>query len=400
MRKAVLLLCILLSASSCWSRGEYRGRELAIRGMKMVAREGATQAQQDRGWDVVAQGLGVLLSLPGKWEAEEWQVTGDIRWFLERCAWAAGLPQAYMYGPGHCDPGPPPRWVTDGGPRLRMACMQDRFGACEARLVEISYWDEIHDGPCLPTCLMVIGKLGDTMIASAVRGVAVCSEPSSPMRYCWGLGVREMAAWVARGRVWVVLGGSKVTGGTASQPSALLLRSRGASWQTADRVDWHQVERAGFRLDDVNDDGVPEIVANFLDRCVSPYGRTSMNYVVYKLVKGKYRKAWESPLETLEASLTRLRNAINRGEEAEALCVTTSPVPVQQAKRLGWWGRASWSEEDRYWEGGLQWYIEQLHDDVPQPYAIGRIDNKLYRIDLLKLSQWRWRISGISRYEE
>ncbi len=382
MRRTVLVLCILFSASSCWARGEYRGRELAIRGMKMVAREGATQAQKDRGWDLVAKGLGVLLSLPGKWEEDEGTLTGDISWFLQRCAWAAGLPEAYRIED-----------LSDSGQPMR-----DRFGPCDAILVVIRYWDRIQDGPCLPTCLMVIGKLGDTMIASAVREVTGRPDRVNPMP--WALGVWEMGAWMSRGRLWTILAGAKVTGGNASQPSALLLRNQGASWRIVDRVNWHQRERAGFRLDDVNDDGVPEIVANFLEYCISPYVRTSMDYVVYKLVKGRYRKVWHAPLETLEASLTRLCNAFNRGDEAEALCVTTSRLPVQRAKSFGWWGRASWSEEDRYWEGGLQWYIEQLHDAVPQPYAIGRIDNKLYRIDLVKLSKWRWRISGITRCEE
>ena len=268
MRKAVLLLCILLSASSCWSRGGYRGRELAIRGMKMVAREGATQAQQDRGWDLVAQGLGVLLSLPGKWGAEEWQTTGDIRWFLERCAWAAGLSGEHK---------------TD-----QARIQRDGWGPCDAVLVTV-YCRSRSFGPRFPAAKLLIAKVGDSMITGGWRRQVGCS-PGEEV-HDWRHG--DLAAWVSQGKAWAVIAGARSGGGSGQWPSAVVCRRAGSTWRVVNRIDMDRGWRDGFSLRDLNQDGVPEIVGNTHDRPSAMPGDAPVSeYIIYKFVGNGYKKVW------------------------------------------------------------------------------------------------------------
>ncbi len=376
MRTTVLLLCILLLASSCWARGEYRGRELAVRGMKMVAREGATQAQKDCGWDLVAQGLGVLLSLPDKWEEDEGTLTADIDWFLDMCGQAASLSVDYQ--------------ISLGSRLTDVQC--DEWGARDAVLVSIDYTQAaLRLGlPIAPATRMLIAKRGDKMIASSVRGLKAPDDDD--LAFLWQGWVEAWGAWVFGGRVWAVLAGhGRHDLCRARYPLAVLLRSEGNTWRTTDRVElggWH---RDGFKLDDVNDDGIPEIVGHFATADVQPFVEEHTDYLIYKLVGNSYVKVWHADLATLPAVLTRFGEALAHGDEATARSLATSPSVVKQAKALGL---------GPDWAAGLRWYVWHLYDNVPDPYAIATIGEDTHRIDLVKLSKWRWRISGITRCEE
>ncbi len=190
--------------------------------------------------------------------------------------------------------------------------------------------------------------------------------------------------------------------GTARLPSAVLVRSEGNQWQIVDRVEWGEFERGYFSLDDVNDDGIPEVVGSFPGEGAFVVNtRGHMDYVVYKLVRHRYKKVWYAGLEAAPAMLIRFRHALNKGDEVEACRVTTSPSVVKDAKKLGLWGHASEWNDDGWWtDQDFEWSFQEIHDGAPQPYAIAEIRGETYRIDLARLSQWRWRIRGIARCEK
>jgi hypothetical protein len=378
MRTTVLMLSFLLWAVSCWAAGDHRGRDLAVRGMRIEAHHRPNRRASYRGWDLVAQGLAVLLSQPGEWERDRATVTADIRWFLKSCARQAGLPKTYMID----DIG---TTVHDDGSEYEMWWpVIDSSRHRYAILVEIPYQDERDVAPTLPACQMLIGKLDGRIIASAVRDLRKSFEEA-----LWGLfrEVADLGCWVSKGHLWAVLAGCYTAAGTGTIPSAVLLRDEGTHWSIVSRVDWPNWERlASFTLGDVDHDGVPEVVGSFLgEETIPPFDRVNRNYTVYKLRGQRYVKIWDVSLESLPAQLGRFRWGVCDGNKKLALASTTSPQVVEQARRLGLW------KQDLWWE------ITERHDDLPKPYVIATIGDDRYRLDLVKLSRRRWRISGISR---
>jgi hypothetical protein len=369
MRAMALVLGLPFLAPAGWAAGEHRGRDLAIRGMRMEAHHRPNRRPSYRGWDLVAQGLAILMSQPGEWEKSRGAITGDIIQFLRACAKQARLPSAYLLHDIADDWWRPQFCRRRGHPLV---------------LVEIPYRDEANRGPEIPACQMLIGEFGGRMITSAIRQVREESDQQGSflVRQVWDVG-----CWVSEGRLWAVLAGCYTEGGTGTLPSAVVLRSAGARWRIVSRVDWGgSTHFDGFSLDDVNHDGIPELVCAPAHRTpLSPIVWTPMDYTLYKLIGHRYERVWHADLESLEAQLTRFFEGITEGRNGDVLAATASDEVLHQARRLGLWKRELW------------WEISERHEDLPRPYAIATTGDERYRLDLVRPSRWRWRISGIRR---
>jgi hypothetical protein len=188
---------------------------------------------------------------------------------------------------------------------------------------------------------------------------------------------------------------------------AVLVASKGRTWRVLDRVappharrQWYgcgydeQAEEGIYGLDDLNHDGLPEMVGNSqYPGWVGDVKYPGRHYVVHKVIGQRFAKVWYSKLETVPAVLMRFTEALQLDNERMARNVATSAGVVRQARALG-----LFDQVESWWR---KWGFQEMNQAAPQPHVVTTtIYGTAYRIDLIQLSQWRWRISGISRADD
>ena len=357
------LCCLFLAPRVCSASGDHRGRDLAIRGMRIVAARHATPVDCSHGWQLVAEGVSVLLALPGEWQVKEPDFSDHIESFLSNCGRAAHLRAAPCWdGDMHCE-------VT-----------RDSWGACDAVWIAIK-----ETGPTVTAADILVGRIGSRMIAGAWMPPLGSSHRNDDRTFLSG----DLAAWPSHGTLWAVVAGShgQCSGGNSYWPGAVLLRSRGDSWELVSKPElggdgW--VKRSSFSLRDVDGDGIPEIVANRYAWAIIGDDSPATGYVVYKFADDRYRNVWYAPVHSVAGILGRFCDVWLEGQDAhQAYDLVTDPAVMRYARKIG---LSTW-----------HFHVKEVHDNIPEPYAVVEDGAYTFRLSFARLADGSWRISDVGQ---
>jgi len=403
---ALICLCAAAMVPAAWAAES--PREVAMRGMRMIAEEGASEQRQYDGWQLVARGIGEMLLAEGLWDAGDEQLQAAITEFMVSCADEAQFPEWRAPTAHDTD-------QTDFGSPIivREPRAQTRRGAdgdLLALLIHVTHseaWGP-HFGDFHK---LLIARNAERMVTGAWQQY-VGRSSTDPAIY--GTAWERWGAWHADGQVRALFAGGWVNGGSGGSrfPVGALVESAGDHWclldwagpdppsgyQAYERALEHPYSRfnKGFaRVDDVNGDGVPEVVGAY------QFGKYGMggtahyparDYFVYKVIGDELRKVWYAKAESPRAVVLRFVEAIEFDCQPMALNVCSSPDVVAQAERLGLFSL----------EGTLGSIVDHwsLALNRGSRFVSITLADQSYRFDLTPVSDQRWRISGIERAEQ
>ncbi|MEA3401713.1 MAG: hypothetical protein U9R79_10780 [Armatimonadota bacterium] len=416
----------------CVRRAPQRPCDVAVRGLRLVAERDASDAQEHEGWQLVARGLGEMIEAEGVWDDPA--LVERVCELLRTSGIAAGFPG---YGwldtidmLDHHRPELPefvedrlPSWLRyrdtvarTWDPELGYSTnvwqpecqvIRDTAGRVIALLVPFGS-QYPYTMPKLPMTYVLVGRGPDGPVAGAWRQY-IGRQPGEPKVY--GAWYGDVAVSRNGDRLEAAFGGGWETGGTGSSPFPLggFLDSEEGQWRLVGYCGrppvaaWHLWDSppAGYdarfhegwcALDDMNGDGVMEVVASHAyGKCwTGPHTSASLDrdYYVYKRVGDRIRKVWYAKSEQPRRVVFRFTEAIEFGCEQMALNVCTSPTVVDDARRMGLFrltGRDFFSP----------WDLRRcaLHRD--SGHAVADLGDEAYRFNLVRVGPQSWRISGI-----
>jgi hypothetical protein len=282
MPKHAIVILLLCGTCACASGG-HRGRDLTVRGFRIATSPQSSLPEQAHGWDLVAQGLAVYLSLPGHWTRQEPFFSGDIRSFLTECAKAAGVPGKYFTNSN----------FEGNHGKLQCRAERDIWGRCDAVALTIG---RRVDGPAPPAAGILIGKTSSGLIAGGWLEQVGCPPPAD--QYEWPYG--DLAVWRSGNNMWAVLAGARTGGGSGFWPSATVMRTNGGHWRRVRQIDIGEdggIDKCEFGVRDLDGDVIPEIIGNIHTMAGQGHRRSADHYLVYKLIRGQYRKVWYAKIK-------------------------------------------------------------------------------------------------------
>jgi len=400
-----LMIALMLAGCLAVPAAAETPRQMAMRGMTMIAEDIDDEQRDYDGWQLVARGIGEMLLAEGLWEAEDQQLRAGIADFMVSCADEADYPTFE----------PPTEYIkeqTDFSFPIIMRepavhARRDECGRIVALLIYVPHsrgWGpHYHDWAKL-----LIARDGDRVVTGGWQQY-VGREPDEPRVdgtaddnwLVWREGDKLRAAFAGGWRFGVT--------GVSHFPVGVLLENVGDRWRVLDYAGsnpsaaWalhndeaHRQNAGRFRfsgsygLHDVNGDGVPEITGGYdFGEWAGDLKYPNRDYVIYKVIGRRLRKVWYAKLETLDAVVLRLNEAVECGSVPMVKHVCSSPRVLADVRRLGlfesyepdtWWFRFTSRERER--GSGL---------------ARVQMGDSLYEFRLVELRKRHWRISAIER---
>jgi len=390
---ALLAACAAGSPAHAASTSAQTPQQMLADAMLTISERSYDNPETLPAWQMVARATADFLDAnPSLWEADDLEFTSALGRFSAEASALNGEP---------LDEASPPPASTEWE-RVR------RDG--DFRTMGLSRWviDRDRRGSGCGAWSLLIGRTEGRSVSGAWWRWPGGSVDAPDLYGGWA---GEWAIWQHGDGLRAVFAGGWGTGGTGDPlfGSGGLLESAGDGWRTldlcgtgdpaqtyrdyhADAVPWRFL-KAYLRLQDLNGDGVPEIVGahEYGKQRAGPHTGewTQRDYYVYKVIGSQLRQVWYAKVESPRGIVLRFLEGLDYGSEPMVRNASASAEIVTRARALGFF------EQDV--DSGDWWLLRDPAIGEDSGSMLVFMTDALWRFQVRRVAGQRWRVSGFEK---